>query len=131
MAHLKRIRVLAAEKKRATRLEKEAIAKVVREKMKKKREAQEEEDARFSKDFKERMNIASDEQLAKIQVIKEENMYKDFLLNMKKYKHHKDKHRPTPSASPPPKSKLRNPTPIPCAPINVTPENPFAAAFDW
>lgn len=129
LAHLKRIRVLAADKKRAIRLEKAAIEKEVKDKIKKKKAAQQEEDDRFSRDFKERMGIASDEQLAKSQEEKEQGMYKDFLLNMKKYKHHKDLHRPTPSAPPPPKKKPTSPPP--CAPINIVPENPYTCAFDW
>ena len=130
LAHLKRIRVLAAEKKRATKLEKVAMEKMVKEQLKKKKLAQDAEDEKFTEDFRMRMNIPSDEQLAKSQREKEENMYKDFLLNMKKYKHHKDIHRPTPSAPPPP-TPAKKPTPIPVAPINIKPDNPFSRAFDW
>ena len=132
LAHLKRIRVLAAEKKRANRLEKEAIEEVVKEKMKKKKQAQKAEDVRFSEDFKIRMGIKSDEEMAKIQAEREANMYSDFLLNMKKFNTHAQQHNVTPSAPPPPKPAPKKPTPPPpCAPINIIPDNPYSSAFDW
>ena len=132
LAHLKRIRLLAAEKKKANKLERLAAETKVKETIKQRRENKKKQKDEYTDDFRERMSIATDQELQILKVEKEAAAYRAFLNNMKTYKAHKQEYKPAPAPPPaPPPVRAPPPRPKPSAPINVVPENPFSCAFDW
>jgi len=143
-AHLERIRIKA----RDAKLEKARLKKEIKEKVeievKAKRSIQkgkkisQPEPEKISEDFKQRLNIPSDEEKAKLKQEKEQMSFLNFMSNMEKYKTMKYDYKAKKTASAP---KTELPPKLPPKqvqsqplPTTVQPKKPFNeydGLFEW
>ena len=140
-AHLERIRVKALEaKKEKARLKKEVKLKVdteVKARQRKKKETIKEPE--LSEDFKQRLNVPSEEDMAKQKIENDQTSFHNFMTNMEKYKkwkyEAKEAKMPVTKPAPVPKPAQKQvPKPAPkLLPETVKPvvSNPYDSLFQW
>ncbi len=135
-AHLERIRVKALEaKKEKARMKKEVKERVeVEVKQKRQRKKAQPKEETLSEDFKQRLKVPSEEEVAQKKMKDDEMSFMNFMSNMEKYQKirydYESKKQPKPQ---PPKQK---PTPKPVnrvVPETIKPRdiNPYESIFQW
>jgi len=93
---------------------------------------------KITEDFKERMNIPTEEEIIAARLLKEENEFFEFTAKMKKYnafqKYIEEQNKPIHVVTAPPRASAPPPPPKPVINVNellVPKENPYDKMFDW
>ena len=152
-AHLERIRIKAAEKRRMNKLEKDAIKERVTAEVKAKGRKKKEENIgeEMTEDFKKQMKLPTAEEEAEAKRKADESQFMDFMANMEKfqrmkYEHDQKTHRENEQKKLERQRAIETenrkkkviqrqaqqiPAPHPQPAILKPPDNPYAGAFNW